>query len=245
MKPSDFMIGLINFLSILLPGAIATTLLLHVSPELRELSDTLPQHDVFAWTAFFAAAYFAGHLIFLVGSWLDPVYDAVRRRRHPLPEKEPKDPVWFDPILDFLLKRRLPWVRKEPDQKFANSYTVVDTLRRDIMTEAEVAGTNSFQWSRALLIQNCSAAHKDIEVHEADQKFFRSLVILSFVLAAGAAIALEWVVAVIALAAMVASFVRYYNRRLKTVTLAYIHVLTLYRSGDLNFRPVRDEQDQP
>ncbi|MEM8725996.1 MAG: hypothetical protein AAGE86_10795 [Pseudomonadota bacterium] len=244
MRPSDFMIGLINFLSILLPGAIAATLLLHVSPELRELSDALPQHDAFAWTAFFAASYFAGHLIFLVGSWLDPVYDAVRRRRQPLPDEEPEKPSWFDPILDFLLKRRLPWVKKAPDQKYANAYTVVDTLRCDIMTDAEFAGTNSFQWSRALLIQNCPAAHKDIEVHEADQKFFRSLVILSLAVAVGAAIALEWVVAGIALAAASASFVRYYNRRLKTVTLAYTHVLTLYRCGDLTFRPLVSEPTQ-
>ncbi len=243
MRPSDFMIGLINFLSILLPGAIAVTLAFFASPGLRTLYDSLPQHDAFAWTAFFAAAYFAGHLIFLIGSWLDPFYDAVRRRRHPIPGEGPDEPATLDPLLDFVFKRRLPWMKNGGKKLFANSFCVVDELRHSVMSESEIGATNSFQWCRALLIQHCPPAQKDIEVHEADQKFFRSLVVLALAVAIGSAIAFNWLLSGVALLAAIASFIRFYNRRLKTVTLAYMHVLTLYRSGELEFRPLEDKGD--
>jgi hypothetical protein len=35
--------------------------------------------DAEAWAAFFFASYLFGHLIFLLGSWLDEFYDWVRR----------------------------------------------------------------------------------------------------------------------------------------------------------------------
>ena len=95
------------------------------------------------------------------------------------------------------------------------------------------------------MIQNSPAAHRDIEVHEADQKFFRSLVVLALAVGIGAAIERDWVLAAIALAAALASFMRYYNRRLKTVTLAYLHVLTMHRSGAISFRPVEETPHTP
>lgn len=238
------MIGLINFLSILLPGAIATILVLHAIPEINRLFDGLPQDPVFAWTGFFAAAYFSGHLIFLAGSWLDPIYDAIRRRRAPDTEDTRDKSSLWDRVADLLFVPRLPWMKKPRPEMVVQAYRVVDDLRKNVLSPNEVSATNSFQWCRALLIQNCGAAHKDIEVHEADQKFFRSLVILSMAAALGATIMQDWLYVGVSLIAAVASFMRYYNRRLKTVTLAYIHVITLYRSGGLTFRPLETELAQ-
>lgn len=241
MKPSDFMIGVINFLSILLPGAIATALLLYVSPELRAVNARLQQQDGFEWVIGFAAAYFAGHLIFLAGSWLDPFYDFIRRRRDPYGGKEAKAVSRLDALAIAVLCKRDFRLRPVPIDKGHRPFVVVDRLRRKSMTRIEYNATNTFQWCRSILIQHSPAAHQDIEVHEADQKFFRSLIVLALLVAVGAAIGQEWAICAIAVATAFASFLRYYNRRLKTVSLAYIHVLTLHRCGGLDFRP-RDDQ---
>ncbi|MEL7445823.1 MAG: hypothetical protein AAGK02_08415 [Pseudomonadota bacterium] len=241
MKPSDFMIGLINFLSILLPGAIATTLILYVSPDLKELTGRLPQQDVFTWVIGFAAAYFVGHLVFLAGSWLDPVYDYVRRIRDPYGGKIKKSKSRLHSIAVWLLRKRDFRLKPVAPKRANQPFVVVDRLRRKVMTLTEFKATNTFQWCRAILIQNSPAAHRDIEIHEADQKLFRSLVVLGFAVCVGAAIVQDWVLSGIALAAALASFMRYYNRRLKTVTLAYVHVLTMHRCGGLDFRAIEDQ----
>ena len=240
MKPSDFMIGLINFLSILLPGAILTILLLHVSPELQAINSELPQQDVFVWVIAFAAAYFLGHLIFLAGSWIDPIYDYIRKIRDPYGSELPRSKSSFHSMALTVFKRRDWRLRPVPAKKANAPFVVVDRLRRQALTKMEFEATNSFQWCRAILIQKSPAAHKDIEVHEADQKFFRSLVILSLAICIGSALAQDWVLAMLALIAAFASFIRYYNRRLKTVTLAYTHVITMHRCGDLTFRAVEE-----
>lgn len=240
MKPSDLTIGLINFLAIFLPGAIATALLLYAVPSLNEIAAALPRDDAFAWIVGFAAAYVAGHIIFLIGSWLDPVYDIIRRIRDPYggQVERPKSRLHAATIFVFRKRdRRFKAVDPDAEQPFV----VVDRLRRRVLTKPEADATsNTFQWCRALLVQNSPAAHRDIEVQEADQKFLRSIVILSLLVCVGAIVAREWLVAGIILALAIGSFARFYNRRLKTVTLAYVHVMTLYRTGGVNFRPVEE-----
>lgn len=242
MKPSDFMIGLINLLSILLPGAIATTLLLHVSPELRALSDSLPRQDAFAWIAFFAVSYFGGHLIFLAGSWLDPFYDWVRKRLNPDLRLKDRDKSRLDPLIDSVRMRYRDWKKRndepeEQDDPPIPPYKVANALRRRVSSDMEFRASNAFQWCRSILIQHSPEAYRDIEIHEADQKFFRSLVILALAVSVGALVTSDWYLLLIALAAAIVSFVRYYGRRQKTTKLAYLHVLTLHRIGKLDFRP--------
>ncbi len=78
-KPSDFFIGIQDFFAILLPGAAATYLL---SEEMaaRGYRTTIDGE----WQlvgAFGVSSYVLGHLIFLLGSYLDPAYDRWFRRR--------------------------------------------------------------------------------------------------------------------------------------------------------------------
>ena len=193
----------------------------------------------------FAAAYFAGHVIFLVGSWLDPAYDTIRRIRDPYGGKAAASETRLHTLAVHLFRKRDLRLKPVTPARAEQPFVVVDRLRRKVMSKAEFKATNTFQWCRALLIQNSPAAHRDIEVHEADQKFFRSLVVLALAVGIGAAIERDWVLAAIALAAALASFMRYYNRRLKTVTLAYLHVLTMHRSGAISFRPVEETPHTP
>ena len=67
-----------DFFSILLPGALLTSLLMgKVGPVvLGDRYCTLAGAQ--AWAAFLFASYLFGHLIFLLGSWLDEFYDWAR-----------------------------------------------------------------------------------------------------------------------------------------------------------------------
>ena len=82
-KQNDFLIGISELVSILLPGALASYILL---PTLEQAarSHGLPQlPEAGNWVAFILLSYFLGHLIFLVGAWLDKPYDLLRQRFRP------------------------------------------------------------------------------------------------------------------------------------------------------------------
>jgi hypothetical protein len=82
-KPGDFLIGVSELVSIVLPGAIATYAL---TPALtrQAAAYSMPVSDGAAgWVAFIVLAYLIGHLIFLIGSFLDMPYDWLRQRLRP------------------------------------------------------------------------------------------------------------------------------------------------------------------
>jgi hypothetical protein len=77
--PQKFFIGLMDFFSILLPCAMLTYLLMdEVGPVV--LGDRFAKlTGAEAWAAFLFASYLFGHLVFLLGSWLDEFYGWARR----------------------------------------------------------------------------------------------------------------------------------------------------------------------
>lgn len=100
LEPQKFFIGLMDFFSILLPGALLTYLLMgETSPVvLGDRYSTLAGAQ--AWAAFLFASYLFGHLVFLLGSWLDEFYDWARR----YPDRAARPPR---PLLRWLA--RVPW----------------------------------------------------------------------------------------------------------------------------------------
>jgi hypothetical protein len=86
-KPSDFFIGVVDFFSIVLPGALLSFLALDFAKE-RVFGWIMPPigGGMEGWMAFAVASYLLGHFVSLVGAaFLDKVYDwtyvAYRRRR--------------------------------------------------------------------------------------------------------------------------------------------------------------------
>lgn len=77
--PQKFFIGLMEFFSILLPGALLTYLFMgEAGPAvLEDRSERLAGAE--AWAAFLFASYLFGHPVFLLGSRLDKLYDWARR----------------------------------------------------------------------------------------------------------------------------------------------------------------------
>ena len=78
-EPQKLFIGLMDFFSILLPGALLTWLLMGEmgSVVLGDRYNELAGAQT--WAAFVFASYLFGHLGFLLGSWLDEFYDRARR----------------------------------------------------------------------------------------------------------------------------------------------------------------------
>ena len=81
-KPSDFMLGILDFLAVLLPGAIATWLLSqHLPKDMRSAFDLASgEHaKVVPWVVYLLSSYALGHFVFMGGSKLDSAYDRWRR----------------------------------------------------------------------------------------------------------------------------------------------------------------------
>lgn len=79
IDPEKLFIDLMDFFSILLPGALLTWLLMgEVGPVVlgNRYADLAGAQ---AWAAFLFASYLFGHLVFLLGSGLDEFYGLARR----------------------------------------------------------------------------------------------------------------------------------------------------------------------
>jgi 8-oxo-dGTP pyrophosphatase MutT (NUDIX family) len=234
-EPQKFFVGLMDFFSILLPGALLTYLLMEgLGPVTlgdrvcKELTGTK------AWAAFLFLSYLFGHLIFLLGSWLDAIYDWVRHhtlntqitvlaRRGRLLPWPMRALVW----LVFKRERNLA-----VDRAVKIKQQALDTLHAN-------DSINAFQWCKALL--NNSENQPSLAVVqrlEADSKFFRCFaVVLALVLAmwsvallADQDIQIKWrpIVAIpLGIFLILLALWRYMEQRYKSTNQAYWSVITL------------------
>ncbi|TRY31540.1 hypothetical protein [Aliiglaciecola sp. M165] len=202
-KPSEFYVGVIDLFAILLPGSIATAILEpYVGSMIFGQIIFAPDSAGEKWVAFLAVAYFLGHLIFLLGSYIDPLYNGIREKLNPYGN--------------------------------TSAFTCASNLRDSLIDEPEQKALNTFQWSRSVLLTCSPAAAQDVHRLEADSKFFRSLLVVCLLVGVVFLFDGKVVAGVISLALIFPCFARYYERRLKSTTQAYIHVLTLNKLGKLS-----------
>jgi len=89
MKPSDFLLGVLDFFAILLPGSMATWLVTRYMPRddifrYLSLGPTPGGPDALTLAgAFLLSSYTLGHFVFMAGAQLDNSYDRWRRRAKP------------------------------------------------------------------------------------------------------------------------------------------------------------------
>jgi hypothetical protein len=80
-KPADFFVGVIDFFAVLLPGALLAALL---APWAKKwlIGSVFPplEGDTAPWAAFLFASYLLGHIVFLLASFLDYLYDWFRQK---------------------------------------------------------------------------------------------------------------------------------------------------------------------
>ena len=219
--PQKFFIGLLDFFSILLPGALITFLLMgDLGPfVLGNAYANLTEGQT--WPTFLFASYLVGHLIFLLGSWLDEFYDWARgytlntqvfnlaQRGEPL--------NWFSRLLVWLVFKReqnLAVNRAgEIKKKYLGPLQAKDAI-------------NTFQWSKAVLAEESPQSSAAVQRFEADSKFFRCFVVVLVALAA------YWLVkcdnrAVLCLVLIPFALWRYMEQRLKATNQAYWSIIAL------------------
>ena len=200
MKPSDFLLGVLDFFAVLMPGAVVTWLAaIHVSELGAYLDVTATENDAsraLGWVLIFFASYVFGHFVFMVGSGFDRLYDRWRQWRHP----------------------------KNHDR----TYLAAKQVYRDVSPSVSEGHFTTLKWAKAYVQIRSPAARLEIDRFDANSKFFRGFVVVSLLLAlhfgeeGRSALAVGCVV----LAAL--SLWRYCDQRWKASELSYATAAMLH-----------------
>lgn len=157
MKPGDFLLGVLDFFAVLLPGSLVTWLATQYFPpgSLREaLSFGLGGEPdaIISSTAILLSSFLFGHLVFMAGSKLDVLYDGWRRRVTP----------------------------SDRDKAFLAARALQKQLTSDLVDGA----FTTLKWATTYVQVKAPGARVDIDRLEANSKFFRSLVVVAIAFAA-------------------------------------------------------------
>jgi ADP-ribose pyrophosphatase YjhB (NUDIX family) len=234
-EPEKFFIGLMDFFSILLPGALLT-FLLKVEATHLGWAEKLPQLDgVKGWVAFLAISYVLGHFAFLLSSWLDEFYDWLRGRTQ---NEQIRQLARRDKPIGWWI--RLPvWLvfRKERNLAVRRA----GKIKSRCLSPLQAANTiNNFQWCKSLLTIESPESLAVVQRFEADSKFFRCFVIVLLMLV-GLAVHHQksrWAIAGGALIPL--ALWRYMEQRFKATNQAYWSVINLAQKASATL-----EKDAP
>ncbi|MDH4063963.1 MAG: NUDIX domain-containing protein [Acidobacteriota bacterium] len=237
-EPQKFFVGLIDFFSVLLPGAIFVYVIKDVAGP-RILGAGYPAAaDAQGLAVFLVSSYLAGHFIFLAGAWLDEVYDIARRATL---DRCVVDLAWRG-RLQPSWRRALLWLvfRSEQDAAVTKASAIKAAYLNPLDATSAV---NTFQWAKLHLAAELPEALGVVQRFEADSKFFRSLVVVLLALPVAApGLRRPEALAGIALLTWLALW-RYAEQRLKATNQAYWTVIALEgRRGKVTVTrpPVRD-----
>lgn len=192
MKPSDFLLSLMDLLGIVLPGMVATWLLVQYLPKDLQASFQIgrAEQDALPWFLYLFTSYGLGHFVFMGGSKLDPVYDRWRRHTKPVEEE--------------------------------STYDAATSLRKRLTPELPCRDFSTFKWARSYVAIHSPAIRLELERLEAESKFFRSIVVLAIVLILHFLVLEQNLTAAGALTLVcVLSFSRFCDQRWKLTELAY------------------------
>jgi hypothetical protein len=207
MKPGDFLIGVLDFFAILLPGVMATWLVLQYAPTPvlhRALILGFEEHgEPTEWVkagAFLLASYVLGHFVFMLGARLDGSYDHWRKRTKP--------------------------------QTRDKTYNAARKLQEKLTEDLAGADWTTLKWAKAYIQVKAQHARAEIDRLEADQKFFRSLVVIAAAFAAHFFLREAAPLAgLIAVAAAIISYNRYVEQRWKMTELTYGTAVIVSKAG--------------
>ena len=228
-EPQKFFIGLIDFFSILMPGALlAFVLRIRIErwPELDQRLRTLDGPK--GWVAFLVASYMLGHLVFLLGSWLDEAYDWLRGRTLDKQiqqlSRSGKTFHWWVRFPVWLVFKRERGQAVELAGKIKEEHLSRLKSKKSI---------NNFQWCKAFLALESPESLAVVNRLEADSKFFRCLIVV--LLAVLGFLVWDAVrygqargkIAFIAVGLIIFALWRYMEQRFKASNQAYWSVITL------------------
>ncbi|MEK6804179.1 MAG: NUDIX domain-containing protein [Nitrospirota bacterium] len=224
-EPQKFFIGLMDFFSILLPGALLTYLLMDkMGPVVLGYDRYQELTEAKGVAAFLVASYLVGHLVFLLSSWLDLPYDWLRHRSSNkqiirLAHRGTLSP-WF--------VRALCWIvfKQEQDLAVNCAGKIKEQALKPLQAQNAV---NTFQWSKALLAQEHPDGLATVQRFEADSKFFRCFTVVLLLLLAEWPWQHRWPVEGVSVVLLMLPLAlwRYMEQRYKATNQAYWSVITL------------------
>src|SRR5271157_2091597 len=223
-EPEKFFIGMMDFFSILMPGAVLTYLLMGILTGDRYP----PLAGAEAWAVFLFVSYLFGHLVFLLGSWLDHFYDWARRytlnSQIALVARRDRLLHWFP--------RALIWLVFKTERNLA--VDKVGKIKRQVLGALQAGDVmNNFQWSKAVLNSESATSAAVVQRFEADSKFFRCFSVVLLLLLAAWPFQHTWPLAVVpvALVLLLLALWRYMEQRFKATNQAYWSVIALTAQG--------------
>lgn len=227
-EPQRFFIGMMEFFTIILPGLLFTCLfglkgLAMIAPDALVLEET-----PFALLLLFSS-YLCGHFIFLLGAAVvDPLLYEPFRRASPrqqlarLAQGKPLAPRWLRWLAGRMVKLQDDLAQED----------VIRLKQQRLAPLGLDASINAFQWAKARLALEQPGALAVVQRFEADQKFFRSLVVVLSIIVLGGAVQAHWPLVAAGALLLPLSLWRYVDQRLKGVSQAYWFVITLEGRGD-------------
>ena len=227
-EPQKFFIGLMDFFSILLPGALLTYLLMGGVGSVVLGDRYAKLAGAPAWAVFLFASYLFGHLVFLLGSWLDEFYYWARRytlnTQITLLARRGRLLPW--------LARALIWLVFKGERNLA--VECASKIKQQALGALHATNAvNTFQWSKAWLHAQSPASLAVVQRFEADSKFFRCFTVVLLLLLFAWPWQRHWPLAgiPIVLVLLLLALWRYMEQRHKANNQAYWSVITLTAQG--------------
>jgi 8-oxo-dGTP pyrophosphatase MutT (NUDIX family) len=230
-EPKNFFIAIVDFFSILMPGAMLAYLLKDWAAAQFAIGHEILLDTPELGIVFLFSSYLLGHFIFLLSSVLDElVYDWMRRwtpwgqivRR--LAKGDPLSPRWQRNLAESV------WLfDKNADSAVIQAQRIEARALQRIEAEGAI---NAYQWCKAKLALESPKGLSAVQRFEADSKFFRSFVVVLLALALFYALhpaevnGFGWLAASICLLCMLPALWRYIDQRFKGTQQAYYLVIT-------------------
>jgi len=169
--PKDFFVGLIDFFSILLPGVLLTYFLRDGVADLVLPVKVVDMSPAEKWMVVAVSSYLLGHFVFLLASWLDELYDMIRRLtlNQRIRRLARTGELMSKPL------RALLWLVFKREQDLA--VDLAGRIKEHYLRPFKKT-VNTFQWAKARLTLEKPEALAVVQRFEADSKFFRSLVVV-------------------------------------------------------------------
>jgi 8-oxo-dGTP pyrophosphatase MutT (NUDIX family) len=225
-EPQKFFIGLVDFFSIFMPGALLTYLVKDWAAMKFLGTAGYALNGPEPVIVFFFASYLLGHAAFLLSAVLDEwIYDPIRAltdwgQIKRLAYGKELSPLW----LRRLAASDLLFGREADDKTVMHAQRIKARALHHLAAEDAV---NAFQWCKARLTKDLPEGLLAVQQFEAASKFFRSLFVVLATLALFYACHDKFLEAGLCFAGMLPSLWRYIDQRFKATQQAYWFVITL------------------
>lgn len=248
-KPGDFLIGVVDFFAILLPGAVVAFFLTGTAgayaqhrPEIFGDNPSALWADARGWAIFAIASYLLGQIVYLLGSLLDWPYNVVRKffmaemgtRKKAQGVEAPGEGGLCTRLKQSRVYRGVQKTFKDAWGWLKWGWVYNQALYEGATALKErrggAEGIKTYQWAKANIQIHSPGAIAEIHRLEADQKFFRGLIVV-LLFACGLlwykSKNFGWVELATLGCLAPLSFWKYVGQRRKSQDLAYTYLIAL------------------